>query len=98
MAPSQAVHACTMRGMLCIEPRAIEALGWGFVGWAYAGVETSASLQRDRFAISLVASLLPWMVWLLCGLLEVQKHIPFGNDKRKTARAKADAGPSLRSG
>jgi hypothetical protein len=30
--------------MLCMEPRAIEALGWGFVGWVYAEVETSASL------------------------------------------------------
>jgi hypothetical protein len=34
----------TLRGMMGIEPRAIEALGWGFVGWAYAEVETSASL------------------------------------------------------
>jgi hypothetical protein len=41
----------TLRGVLCIEPRAIEALGWSFMGWAYAEVETSASLRFVRLVL-----------------------------------------------
>jgi hypothetical protein len=51
----QAVRAQNDVGwaMRCVMPRAIEALGWGFVGWVYAGVKTPASLRfwLDCFAV-----------------------------------------------